>query len=125
MPEHAHVLVFPLNEIYDVSNILQSIKQSVSRRATNYLRQHAQDWLDRLKVVWPDGRMEHRFWQQGGGYDRNIFTPEAVWASIDYLHNNPVHRKLAALATDWPWSSANWYAGRRTNTFVIDEGIFE
>jgi putative transposase len=125
MPEHAHVLMFPRNETYDVSRILQSIKQSVSRRAVNYLKQHAPEWLERLKVVWPGGRTEHRFWQQGGGYDRNMFTPGAVWSSVEYLHDNPVRRELASVPTDWPWSSARWYAGMRENTFQIDGGLFE
>ncbi len=126
MPEHSHTLIFPRSEGYDVSNILQSIKQSVSRRATNYLRQHAPDWLDCLRVVWPDGRIEHRFWQQGGGYDRNMFTPNAVWSSIEYLHNNPVRRKLVPHPTDWQWSSARWYSGvREYNCFRVDDGLFE
>ena len=30
---------------------------------------------------------------------------------IDYIHNNPVRRGLAATPTDWIWSSARFYAG--------------
>ena len=126
MPEHAHVLTFPRNVTYDISRILQSIKQSVSRRAMIYLKEHGPaEWLERLKVVWPGGRTEHRFWQQGGGYDRNMFTPDAVWSSVEYLHNNPVRRELTSVTTDWPWSSARWYAGMRENAFPIDGGLFE
>ena len=76
-----------------------------------YLKGHAPEWLERLKVVWPDGRAEHRFWQQGGGYDRNMFERETIGASVDYLHNNPVRRGLVVQPTDWPWSSARFYAG--------------
>ena len=35
MPEHAHVLILPIHE-YDISAILKSIKQSVSRKAIHF-----------------------------------------------------------------------------------------
>ena len=41
------------------------------------------------------GEVRFRFWQEGPGFDRNLFTPEALAASLDYIHNNPVQRKLA------------------------------
>jgi hypothetical protein len=110
----------PQNSVYDMSKILQSVKQSVARRAMIHLRQTAPDWLDRLKVVWPDGRTEHRFWQQGGGYDRNMYGSRAIEASIQYLHANPVRRGLVARPTDWEWSSARWYAGERSVPLTID-----
>ena len=50
-----------------------------------------------------------RFWQEGPGFDRNIFSPEALEASIDYIHNNPVKRGLCQKAADWKWSSARYY----------------
>jgi putative transposase len=30
-------------------------------------------------------------------------------ASIDYIHDNPVKRRLVKIATKWKWSSARWY----------------
>ena len=30
---------------------------------------------------------------------------------IEYIHNNPVRRRLVRKATDWIWSSARFYAG--------------
>src|SRR5204863_9689552 len=38
MPEHAHLLIWPTRAIYDVSKILNSIKQSVAKRASTYVR---------------------------------------------------------------------------------------
>ena len=55
--------------------------------------------------------MEYRFWQQGGGYDRNFDNVAAAWASVEYIHRNPVRRGLVDCPTDWTWSSARWYAG--------------
>jgi putative transposase len=120
MPEHAHVLLFPRDDHYDVAQILKSIKQRVARKATNWLRQHAPEWIEHLRITWPDGRTEFRFWEQGGGYDRNIFEPKVAWAAVDYLHHNPVRRGLVSCATDWPWSSARCYAGWVNVELLVD-----
>jgi putative transposase len=111
MPEHVHILFLPEDDNYHVAAVLKSIKQPVARKAVNFLRNNAPDFLEHLRVSWPGGRREYRFWQQGGGYDRNIYSADVAWASVEYIHNNPVRRGLADCAVAWPWSSARWYAG--------------
>jgi len=108
MPEHVHVLFLPRDPQYRVRTILQTIKQPVMRRAINYLQEHNPGWLDRLRSQ-PEG--SPRFWQPGGGYDRNIDYAATAWSVVDYIHNNPVRKELASCPTDWVWSSARWYAG--------------
>jgi putative transposase len=56
-------------------------------------------------------RTERLFWQSGGGYDRNITSPRTLLRMIDYLHENPLRKKLVADPQDWHWSSARHYAG--------------
>ncbi len=97
MPEHVHLLVFP-REGLKVRSVLQSIKQPVARRL---------------------GTRGERFWQPGGGHDRNIHTRKAAGAVIDYIHDNPVHRGLCAVREDYRWSSARWYA-YRTGPVVVN-----
>jgi putative transposase len=120
MPEHVHLLVFPAHDGYSISDLLKSIKQPVARKAINYLRINAPDRLETLRVTWPAGRVEHRFWEQGGGYDRNIYTPKAAWGSVEYLHLNPVRRGLVGCDTDWAWSSARCYAGMAGVELPVD-----
>jgi putative transposase len=120
MPDHAHVLLCPRDHDYSVSSILQTIKQSVSRRAMIYLRKNAPGFLPKLEVRWPDGRVEHRFWQQGGGYDRNITRVDTAWLSVAYLHANPVRKGLVQRETDWTWSSARWYEGHDQLPIAMD-----
>jgi putative transposase len=110
MPEHAHVLFVVRNREYRVEEILKSVKQSVSKRAVAYLRQASPQYLEKLRVMWPSGRVEHRFWEQGGGYDRNVHNPKVSWNSVNYIHMNPVRRGLVQHSLDWEWSSARWYA---------------
>ena len=105
MPEHVHFLIHPHREHYKISDILKSIKQPVARNALRYLREIKSNGLSRLAVV-RSGGVEYRFWQEGGGYDRNIIKEYTAWKSIEYIHNNPVKRGLVNHAVEWKWSSA-------------------
>src|SRR5262249_10628182 len=65
--------------------------------------------LERLTVRERPGKFCFRFWQEGSGFDRNLFAPSAIQASIDYIHRNPVARGLCQRAVEWKWSSARYY----------------
>jgi putative transposase len=69
MPEHAHILVWPDSACDQVSQLLYSIKQSVTQRAVRWARDHASDKLHQLADTAPNGKVIHRFWQRGGGHD--------------------------------------------------------
>ena len=120
MPDHVHVLLRPRRDEYEIAAVLKTIKQSVSRRAIAYVRAEAPHWLDRLAVQRGAGRIEYRFWQAGGGYDRNIVEPATIVLCIKYIHNNPVNRGLVECATDWIWSSARWYESFRDVPLAMD-----
>ena len=120
MREHAHLLLWPTELEYDVSAILNSIKQSVAKRALIFVRRQAPGFLLRMQDGQPSGKTCYRFWQRGGGYDRNVVEPAAAYQQIDYLHNNPVRRGLCSKPEDWQWSSAADYAGLRAGSLSID-----
>jgi len=122
MPEHCHVLIFPRRPKYDISAILFTIKVPVTQKAKAFLQKNAPRSLDLMRDEQPNGKVAYRFWQRGGGYDRNFNEPESIYAGIEYIHNNPVRRGLVARAEDWPWSSAGWYAGKRDVPLVPDVG---
>ena len=109
MPEHVHILLCPRRVPYSISDILKTIKQSVSVVALKYVKQYAPEALSQLEDRQPNGSVAHRFWQRGGGYDRNLTEPKTVWAEIDYIHANPVRRRLCERPIDWPCSSAREY----------------
>jgi REP-associated tyrosine transposase len=68
----------------------------------------------------PKGDTHYRFWQRGGGYDRNVVEPATAFQQIEYVHNNPVRRGFCAKPEDWTWSSAADYAGLRTGPLRLD-----
>jgi putative transposase len=118
MPDHVHLIVFPRSR-YSISAILKAIKEPVARRALSHLEAHAPEWLPRLEVR-RGSKVEHRFWQAGGGYDRNITDARSLFAMIDYAHQNPVRKGLVPEAREWKWSSANWLYGDAKNTLKPD-----
>lgn len=109
MPEHVHIALLPRQPKYEMRRILVGLKRPVSDAAREYLEEIEDDrWLELLSVEYPS-RKVFRFWQPGGGFDRNIFREKTVPAVIEYIHANPVRRGLVAQPTDWEWSSARFW----------------
>ena len=113
MPEHVHLLIFPREDVYSIADILLDIKRPVARQALRYVREHAPGFLDRMKDEQPNGSVRHRFWQRGGGYDRNLARTQIVHDTLAYIHANPVRRGLVESPVAWRWSSAGFYQGEQ------------
>ena len=120
MPEHFHVLLYPDPSGSSVSAILSTIKQSVAKRSLLWVRERAPEFLERMADPRHDGTIVHRFWQRGGGYDRNFWSPKHIWSTIDYIHENPVTRGLCERQEDWKWSSAVDHVGCGEGLLPID-----
>ena len=104
MPEHVHLLIYP-REAVRISEILSATKTPVAKTAAGWVRREAPQFVPRMLDIQPSGRRFIRFWQRGGGYDRNIWSVQEVHEKIKYIHNNPVRRELVAAPGDWTWSS--------------------
>ena len=122
MPEHIHLLVNPRESGTKLGSIMGEVKEKVGRQAVQYLSRHAPAWLPRLTVH--EGKLtRHRFWQPGGGFDRNAVEVNTIHHMISYIHDNPVRRHLVKRSEDWFWSSARWYAGLHPVPIEIDSTI--
>jgi putative transposase len=111
MPEHVHLLVRPREEIYKMERFLADIKRSVSWNAKNFLIESGnEEWMNRLTVV-EGSKKVFRFWQAGGGFDKNILYEKSLWPVVEYIHGNPVRRELVDIPTEWIWSSARFWDG--------------
>jgi putative transposase len=108
MPEHVHILVWPESESYDISAFRRDVKAPVARHGIAYIERHSPELLEKITKQRGD-RVERLFWQQGGGYDRNIDNAKTLKPVMDYIHLNPVRRGLVKTPEDWEWSSARWY----------------
>jgi putative transposase len=111
MPEHVHLLVYPLRDNSSISLYLGRVKQPYSKQIKAILVEKRAALLKRLTVQERPGKTCFRYWQEGPGFDRNLYSMDAIEASLDYIHTNPVKRGLCRRAVDWKWSSAKFYLG--------------
>lgn len=115
MPEHVHMIVVPTDE-YPVPKLLVAIKQPVAQTLLRAWQSVDSPMLQEATV----GSGKLRFWQAGGGFDRNVRDHEELEREIAYIHHNPVRRGLVKNAKDWAWSSARWYEGEQDGGVPID-----
>lgn len=109
MPEHVHLLVLPLASDPNIGFFLAQLKQPYSKQIKQILMAEESPLLKKLTVRERPGKYCFRYWQEGPGFDRNIYSAKALEASLEYIHNNPVKRGLCKKAADWKWSSARYY----------------
>ena len=121
MPEHVHLVIAPGRD-YQISRILWRIKKPFADRILAHVRAVHADFLPRLAERRPDGRVAHRFWQPGGGYDRNLWTPKRIHEKIRYVHENPVRRGLVDRPEDWPWTSYRTWCSGQPDPLRLDLG---
>ena len=120
MPEHVHLLVRPRSTAYGVERFLYDLKRPVSWQAKAWLTETGnKGWLRRLTFA-HGNRQVFRFWLPGGGFDRNIFREMSLGEVAGYIHENPVRRGLVKDLTDWPWSSARFWAGLDNGPLGMD-----
>ena len=101
MPSHVHLLIY-----------------SVSRRVMIEARRFGVTELKRFRTN--SKSRPYRFWQTGGGYDRNIVNRSVLAQAIDYIHNNPVRAGLVKAPEEWKWSSYLDWAGMGVGPLEID-----
>lgn len=110
MPEHVHLLIGE-PRVGDLSKVIQGLKLRVSKRVR---RAAVQSGASRLR-----GEVAKHFWQPRF-YDFNVWSAKKRKEKLDYMHRNPVTRKLVDDPGDWAWSSYASYSARGTPLIQID-----
>ena len=114
MPEHAHMMM--RSSQFSLDRPLLFIKLAVSNRVLARWREMQSPILDRIATR--EG--QPRFWQKGGGFDRNVRDDAEFMREIRYIHRNPVERGLVETPEDWRWSSVRWWMGSRDGELPCD-----
>lgn len=115
MPEHVHLMVRPRRGTR-LDAALRSLKTSVARRVVARWKRIDAPILGRIRTS--SGAL--RFWQKGGGFDRNVRDLGEFRREVRYIHRNPVERGLVAEPEAWAWSSVRWWMGRRDGEIECD-----
>ena len=96
LPNHYHALI----ETTDILGVLAELG-----------RMHG-----RLSFVW-NGEENARGRQVWCGAAERFMRNDAhFWATMNYVHHNPVHHGYVELWSDWPWSSAPEYLAQTNPT---------
>ena len=117
MPEHIHLLISE-PAVGTPSTVLQVLKQRVSRRLRRKARQPASARQWQLRFDRADHSLP-QFWQPRF-YDFNVWSQKKLMEKLQYMHMNPLKRKLVAHPNDWPWSSFSFYARKDSGLVRID-----
>jgi REP-associated tyrosine transposase len=92
LPNHYHVLV----EASDVLGLLRELGRLHGRTS------HTWNGAERAR-----GR--RIFFR---AIEREMRSERHFWATLNYIHHNPVHHGYVEVWTDWVWSSAAEYLGQ-------------
>ena len=98
MPDHVHLVLYPAPDT-ELGPLIGKLKGTVSHSCRSV---PVPMWNKRC-------------------YDHNCRSISSVKEKIVYCHNNPVRRELVESASDWKWSSAAWYEGKRDVPLAMDE----
>src|ERR1035437_8050072 len=117
MPEHIHLLISePARGT--PSTVMQVLKQRVSRRLRRKPRKKVS--TQQLRLSFPEVRPSlPQFWQPRF-YDFNVWSQKKFVEKLQYMHMNPVKKKLVAHPKDWPWSSFSFYTRKDPGLVRID-----
>jgi putative transposase len=118
MPEHVHLLISEPKK-GTPGTVMQVFKQRVSRKLRDKGHRRASAGQLRLRFEGQDGLRQ--FWQRRF-HDFNVWSSKKRIEKLEYMHLNPVKRKLVGHPKDWAWSSYAAYAGRGLRLVPIDFG---
>jgi putative transposase len=106
MPEHVHLLLSEPKK-GTLAKLLQVLKQRVSRAMRGRTRRRVSGQVSLNFPVSFIGL--RRFWQRRY-FEFNVYSARKIREKLDYIHTNPVKRRLVVHPKDWPWSSWGLYA---------------
>jgi putative transposase len=116
MPNHVHLLIGETPRATP-SVVLKVLKQRVSRDLRKGRHRRPAGQLP-LAFAKGDGGLP-RFWQPRF-YDFNVWSKRKVREKLEYMHANPVTKKLVEHPKDWPWSSFLFYAKDEAGLLAMD-----
>jgi REP element-mobilizing transposase RayT len=90
MPDHWHALIWPTYPLL-ISKVLHDVKKISALRLHSARGTRGPFW-------------QHQFW------DRFVRHAKEFRERLDYMHLNPVRRRLVKRPQDWRWSSYNNFA---------------
>jgi len=124
MPEHFHLLLWP-SDVANPSQIMRSLEERTAKFILKNLRHNLHfAWCGRMleRVTLPATVHDHahfRVWQRRF-YDMNVWSEMKRVEKLNYVHGNPVKRRLVSSPDQWAWSSFRFYALQDSSLLAMD-----
>ena len=124
MPEHFHLLIRPQPAAATVRFMQELKKRSAQQIIAALARNRATSPVPR--PAGPAATTSHRpqrfassVWQRRY-VPFNVFTEKKHMEKLDYMHSNPVQRRLVSSPDQWPWSSFRFYYLNDSSVLTMD-----
>ncbi len=100
MPEHIHFIVNPRDG--DINSFISKLKPAI----TQCIHKIAEEQQNQLVLAWlfDVNKRCNSIWQDSK-YNFHLYTDKLIWQKINYIHTNPIARKLVTSAHEYPFSS--------------------
>ncbi|WP_375578766.1 transposase [Marivirga tractuosa] len=118
MTNHAHMIIGSEGKS-NLEDIIRDMKSYTSRHIRKYMENNPlesrKDWM-----IWmmqragkkKSNNKDFQFWQQHN-HPIELTSNELIEQRLDYIHNNPVKAGFVETPSDWLYSSARDYEGRK------------
>ena len=124
MPDHFHLLIKPEPAERTV-RFMQELKKRSAQQIIAALARHqdhprCRAMLARLRLP-PSVHNDsyYRVWQRRH-VPFNVYNDKKVLEKLDYMHNNPVKRRLVSSCDQGPWSSFRFYYFNDSSILTMD-----
>jgi putative transposase len=107
MPNHVHLLMSEPQK-GTVSTVLQMLKQRVARTIHKH---NTTPREEQIAFAFECGGDKPRAFWQARFYDFNVYSKGKRKEKLNYMHANPMTRKLVKHPREWAWSSWANYMG--------------
>ncbi|MEQ9120662.1 transposase [Fulvivirga sp.] len=118
MTSHIHLILGAKGD-NKLEDIIRDLKSYTSRHIRKYLENNPQEsrrewllWLMKRAGTKKSNNKDFQFWQQHN-HPIELSSNEIMQQRLDYIHNNPVEAHFVENPSDWIYSSASSYEGKK------------
>lgn len=122
MPDHIHVILFPIGES-QLGDFMRDFKRFTSGRLVRQVKvEGITEWSNAFaKAGEATNRGENKVWQDDY-WDKNIYSEKFLRQKLNYIHRNPVRANLVAEPDGYPYSSYRNYTKNDHSLIEVDMG---
>lgn len=118
MTNHIHMIIGSNGQL-KLGDIVRDLKSYTSRHIRKYIQHNPGEsrrewllWMMKCAGTKASNNKDFQFWQQHN-HPIELSTNKVVQQRLDYIHDNPVKAGFVAEPSDWIYSSAQDYEGKK------------